>query len=138
MTNPCGYCALVCPDLDFYQAYYINDTPELRQGSRQIKLMALSTAAMANPFGTIQAVFAEAAIENNTGAIAATALALHSEKKRFFYVIADKQSHGTTTSLHAISASTIDEAREFIEKLPEVIEIKERLVANLNKRKAFH
>lgn len=132
--QPIGYCAVICPALDFYQSYFIHDDELSREGAQQMKLMGLMSAPVASPYGALQAVLAEAAIANNHGALMAASRALYTEAVPYYYVLANKQSMGTLTSLHKIEASSIDVARAMIEDLHEVREIKRRLVNKISTR----
>lgn len=142
--NTIGYCAVIAPELDHWQAYYIIDAPAFRTAAAQMKLLSLGMATMANPFGAIQATLAEGALKNDEGVVGAAALALHKEERPYFYIIAEKRIHDTKTSLHAIEASSVDEARDKINNLPEVLAIKKRLTAKMTtrdgqgQRRAFH
>lgn len=133
-SQPVGYCAVISPKLDFYQSYFIYDDEVSREGASQIKLMGIMAAPVANPYGALQAALAEGALTNNNGVIMAASRALYSTDAPYFYIIADKQSHGTATSLHKIDASSIEDARAKIEGLPEVQDIKRRLMGKISTR----
>lgn len=145
MENIVGYCAIVMPSVDHYQAYFIQDTPDIREDSEKVRGLAIAHLMSANPFGTLQAAFAEGALRNHTGVVATISYALREVSgDDYFYVLAHIEAEGTRTSLHRLDATSVDEARALIEKLPEVLEIKERLLAKLSMRdgsgrmSAFH
>lgn len=143
--NTVGYCAVVMPTLDHYQAYFIVDDEGMRANAVAMQVTAMMAIGEADPFGTLQAAFAEAALENNQTAVGAAALALKGvAQASYFYVLAEKEPMGTRTSLHKLDATNVDSARRMIENLPEVLEIKRRLLSKLSMRdgggrkKAFH
>jgi hypothetical protein len=144
-SNTVGYCAVICPKNDFWQGYFIQETPEAKAGAISLMAVSLATATMANPYGALQASLTQAAIEQKTGHIASLSLALRGiSKSDFFVVIADVGIGGTHSRLVSLDANSVDEARKEIENLPEVQEIKERLLTKLSvrdgqgRRTAFH
>jgi hypothetical protein len=140
-----GYCAVIVPSLDHWQAYYIIDTETVRQNAVNLQMGALVAASKANPIGSLQAALAEGAISNNQSVVASAALALRGVVKLdYFVVIANPEPEGMRTSMQKLDASSIDEARKMIDNLPEVAEIKKRLTTKLSMRdgrgrqRAFH
>lgn len=136
MTPPdtVGYCAVVSPQTDFWQGYFIRDNHSIRQGAQQMQMMAMMMASHANPYGSLQAVLAEGALAGNSAAIASAALALRGSDTPYFYVLAQVEPNGTTTSLHQIDAASVEEARAKIEAAPEVVAIKKRLTERMGLR----
>ena len=144
-ANTVGYCAVISPKTDFWQAYFIREEAELLAGAVELQQNALLMASEASPFGSLQGALAHGALENQQGIIGAAALALlGASGDRFFYVIADSQPNGIYTEFKPIVANSIDEARTAINAIPEVIAIKKRLTEKLamgvgmGRRKAFH
>jgi hypothetical protein len=142
-----GYCAVVCPKIDFWQGYFICDIPELREGAAMAQMLSLAlvSADQANPFGSLQAALTQCAIEAETGKVGALALALKSASKEpFFIILADVGLSGTTTQMIPLKATNVEEARKEIDDNFEVRQIKKRLLTKMvmrdgsGRREQFH
>jgi hypothetical protein len=68
--------------------------------------------------------------------VATLALALTGiSKMNFWWIKASKEPEGTRTEMFPLKATTVEEARAEIDALPEVIDIKHRLVESLRQPK---
>lgn len=129
-----GYCAVIIPALDEYQGVFIVDNDEMRPQS----VMTMLTAGMTggHPIGTLQAAMVEGVITRNMGLTGAAALALHGlTKESYFVIIGGKEGNGYRTNMVPLRADNIPDARMEIEAMPAVIELKERLRTEMQKKK---
>lgn len=127
-----GYCAVVLPHLDHYQAYFIVDTPSARASALEMGLKAMLAMGPARSFGAVQAVLVEGALTSDENVVAGAGLSLRNTSgSNYFYVVATREAHGTRTELHKLEASSPDEARDLINALPEVRAIQERLLKSV-------
>jgi hypothetical protein len=126
-ANAIGYCAVILPKIDQWQGYWIVDDPTLSQSAVQAQIMAMASGS--HPLGVLQAMMVEASLHNNHTGVGVAALALKGMMQtNYFVVIGDKQSAGTVTSAQPLRSTNIDDARAEIDNLPEVKEIKQRLI----------
>lgn len=132
-----GYMAVVVPELDFYQGYFIDD--------RVADLTEVILAAPLPPGiereGVLSAALAECALcmaglastismaEARLGILAYALYQLTDE--RYFWIYARRDKGGLWTQLTPIDVPSIPTAREWIECLLEVRQIKARLLQNL-------
>lgn len=136
MDNPkdaIGYCAVIIPDFDFWQGYWIVQNDEMNKQAVLMQMNAIMAAGMgASPIGALQSAMVEGAIISEPAVVGAAALALKGmTRDAFFVVMGDREPQGTRTEMFKLKATDIDAAREEIQNLPDVQAIKDRLAAQL-------
>lgn len=131
-----GFGAVVFPELNEFQGFFLVDDKALHPYAVKAQMMALA-ATPNGVIGALQATIAEGHLLGRQDLVAATALALHGiTKKKFFWIKARKEPGGTTTEMFDLKAKTIDQARKEVNHLPEVLEIKKRLRVEMMKPKS--
>jgi len=129
-----GYGCVVVPSLNEYQGFFINDTPDLRSQINRTVGLAVMTGQ--HPIGALQAVIVDRALNRDWTRVGVTALALANlTKVNFFWIKAEREPEGTRTEMFPLNATTVEEARAEIDAIPEVIELKRRLVESLRQPK---
>jgi hypothetical protein len=122
-----GYGCVVVPELNEYQGFFICDNADMRRETNTIMLFAMGSGA--HPIGALQAVCVDAVLKKDWGQLAIASLALASmSKHKFFWIKASKERAGTRSEMFPLKAATVEEARAEIDRLPEVIELKNHLV----------
>jgi hypothetical protein len=123
-----GYGCVVVPDLDEYQGFFIRDNDmTCRRETNTVMLFAMGSGA--HPIGALQAVCVDAVLKKDWGQLGIASLALASlTKHKFFWIKASKEPEGTRSEMFPLKATTVEEARAEIDRLPEVIELKNHLV----------
>lgn len=138
-----GYFAAMVETLDQYQGYFIVDTPEMRTAAAAAKTLAIMSGY--NPVGTLQATIIESLLTEAHSRAGAAALALRDlTGHSYFVVMGTKLPGGYNTSMEPLVATSIDDARSEIERMPQVIGIKARLMQKIapkdgsHRRSGFH
>lgn len=142
-VNPIGYCAVIVPKLDYWQGLFINETSA---GNRLIdKTMELlqlnpekdNRQELLDVFtGTLVHCVMETDLQTKAGPLIEAVSQLIDS--RYFYLTADHEQRGIRSEIQLLDAKSIDEAREQIETLPVVMEIKHRLLKHVLKKLARH
>lgn len=126
--QPVGYCAIVMPDIDYYQAAFIIDAPEAAATALSMSLAAMLKMGPQGVFGAMQAALVEGVLTSNPALISGAGLSLrNSSGNNYFYVVASKDAKGTRTELFEIEADSPEHARDMIHALPQVLDIQRRL-----------
>lgn len=129
-----GYGCVVVPELDEYQAFFIRENESITREATTVMMMAMATGA--HPIGSLQAVIVDGVLKKEWGQVACASLALTGlTKHKFFWIKASKEPEGTRSEMFPLKATTVEDARAEINALPEVIELKQRLMASLGQRK---
>lgn len=137
-----GYFAVVVPELDFYQGYYITGDAQLTAaGELLIKSITPVIANQTSDLGDIsiegslQAVIVDRSIRNDTSHMSVAAHSLSKICSENYFVVRGKLlNEGYLTSMEPLEASSPDEAREQINALPDVNQIRDRLLAKMSVR----
>lgn len=130
MQNPpgtIGYFAIILPDMDeFSGAFLIDD--ESREAEVNMT-MASAMVSGSNPYGVLAATMVEGAMTGRQDVLAVASRAYSAlTKHRFFYVVGHKEPGGTRTDIRLFKATTVDGAREELNNVPEVLEIKRKIM----------
>lgn len=122
-----GYGAIILPELDEFQGFFLTENEAIDREAVKVQMMALA-AQPTNIAAAIEAVMVEGYITGKEYLVAAGARALWGlKKKSFFYIVARKELGGTRTELFDLHATTVDEAKEEVNNLPLVLQIKDNL-----------
>lgn len=125
--NAIGYGCVIVKDLDEYQGFFIVDDESLWRQANTV--MAMAMACGGHPIGAIQAIIADGVLNRAWSQVAIAALALSSlSKHKFFVIHAAKEPMGFRTSMEPLKATTVEAARDEINSMPEVMDLKFRLL----------
>jgi hypothetical protein len=124
-----GYGCVVVPDLDEYQAFFIRDNKALwpRGHGRHDH----GDGSGAHPIGALQAVCVESVLTKDWGRVASPPSLSPVDQAQVLLDQGVEGAEGTRTEMFPLKAMTVEEARVEIDALPEVIELKRRLVEQL-------
>ena len=124
-NNTIGYSAIIMPDMDEYQGFFLVDDPTTFNAVNMMMLTAVASGS--NAYGALQAAMIEGATTGRQDVLNAAARAYSGlTKQRFFYVIGYKEEGGTRTEAIEFKARNIRGARKELESLPIVKAIWER------------
>lgn len=131
MNTPYGYCAVIMPQLSAYQAFFIFDDPDMRRTANEM-FDKLSYLPESQWFGALQAAMCEFFVEGRHTAVVAAALVVGERLgHRYFAVKGHRSAGGThTTFMPLVGASSADEARNLVHRIPEVQIIEMRNLLN--------
>ncbi len=128
--NTIGYFAIIMPEEGEFSGAFLTDDPSTNSAVNL--LMAGAMASGVNPYGTLAATIVEGATSGRADIVATAARAYSAlTKSRYFYVVGRKDSGGTHTEIREFEARTVGDARAELEQVPEVIEIKNRIMERL-------
>jgi hypothetical protein len=138
ISNPdgtIGYGAVIMSHLDEFQGFFLVQNEAVDREAVKMQMMALATQPE-GIHGALQAVIVEGVVTKRWDVVAAGARALWGiTKEPYFYIEATKEGGGTRTQMHVLKARSVEAAQIEVNHLPQVLEIKERLLATLQKRK---
>lgn len=125
-----GWCAVILPDADQYQGFYILRTDEAKAVAKDLVAVAwaISETKEAAALGALQAVLVEGSMTGREDLVGGAALALVDALARpYFVIVAHAEAAGIRTEMLPLDANDTQSARDAFEGLPVVGEIKQRI-----------
>lgn len=131
-----GWCAVVLPDEDAYQGYFIRESQEAKATAAALMQMALAVQGDGvEAMGAMQAALVEGAVTGRQDLVAGAALTLARTVVPYFIILAYRSAEGTQTELVKLNAREPETARAEFDALPVVAAIKQRIADKAPKQK---
>lgn len=128
-----GYAGVVFPKTNFWQGFFIIDTPQAQAAADDVVMTSQSVNGTNFDLieGVIHATLCEAVRLKNEPLVGASALALRNITNKNFFWVKGIDEGGWHTTLFDLKARSVEAARDEINNLPLVSLIKTKLITSM-------
>lgn len=137
-TKTIGYFAVIMPEMDFWQGVYLITNPKLEDAARRLIRLSSQDSLIGgyDIIGTLQASLTDCVMRRDEERIPVIALALSNcSDTNYFVIKGNKLINGSMrTEMIDLFANSVEDAREQIMELPEVLRIARKIHAQTSMR----